>query len=241
MPRTVFVSDPTPAHRRRRPRRFAPGCPGYLECASLALATLVFAWPYAALAEAPAVPAPANVSADDADSPAELLDQPARAWSFDRWVDSAPLTLEGLRGKVILLRWFNTDCRFCGNTLPGLESLRTRHAAQGLVVIGVFHPKPRRPVRDAFVRTTARKLGFLGPLAVDERWSTLERWWLAGHPDRNWTSVSFLIDRDGIVRWAHGGGEYHPSADPRHARCDARYAELERTIRRLLGDRAAER
>jgi len=177
----------------------------------------------------------------DADSPADVMDRPARAWTFDRWVDSKPLALDSLRGKVVLVRWFNTGCKYCGNTLPALESLRTRYGGQGLVVVGVFHPKPIHEVSDAFVRKTAHELGFHGPIAVDERWSTLERWWLDGHPDRNWTSVSFLIDRDGIVRWAHGGGEYHPSTDPRHASCDASYAELERTIRRLLDDRAAAR
>jgi peroxiredoxin len=177
----------------------------------------------------------------DADSPAELMDKPARAWTFDRWVDSPPLTLESLRGKVVLVRWFNTNCRFCGNTLPALETLRTRYAAQGLVVVGVFHPKPMGPVSDSLVRRTARGLGFNGPLAVDEHWSTLDRWWLANHPERNWTSVSFLIDREGLVRWAHGGGEYHPSSDPRHASCDASYHELDRTIRQLLGDRAPAR
>ncbi len=215
---------------------------GLLGTALAALLTLLFAATYAPRAHADAastqpVPAPD----DDADSAAELIGQPARAWTFDRWVDSPPLTLAGLRGKVVLVRWFNTNCRFCGNTLPGLEALRTRYAAQGLVVVGVFHPKPVRKVSDAFVRRTARKLGFNGPIAVDEEWTTLNRWWLANHPDRNWTSVSFLIDRDGIVRWAQGGGEYHPSSDPRHARCDASYAELERTIRRLTGDTSAAR
>jgi peroxiredoxin len=187
------------------------------------------------------VHAAAPMSPDSADSASELLNQPARAWSFDRWVDSPPLSLEKLRGKVVLLRWFNTGCKYCGNTLPGLEKLRTRYADQGLVVVGVFHPKPQRPVTDAFVRKTARKLGFMGPLAVDEEWTTLNRWWLANHPDRNWTSVSFLIDAQGVVRWAQGGGEYHESRDPKHAACDASYATLERTIRALLDDRAAKR
>ena len=227
-----------------------------LVAATLSL-PLAFAWPYAAHAEAaapaaalrPALsttePAAAFAAArsapDDADSPAEVLDRPARAWSFERWLDSPPLTLESLRGKVVLVRWFNTNCRYCGNTLPALETLRTRYAADGLVVVGVFHPKPIHAVSDAFVRRTARKLGFNGPLAVDEQWSTLNRWWLTNHPDRNWTSVSFLIDRAGIVRWAHGGGEYHPSSDPRHARCDVAYTELDRVVRQLLGDRAAAR
>ena len=204
------------------------------------MAALALAWaPATHAARVAAPPAEPHAATAEVDSPAELLDQPARAWSFTRWVDSGPLTLEGLRGKVVLVRWFNTECRFCANTLPGLEVLRKRYASQGLVVVGVFHPKPVRRVNDSFVRRSARKLGFHGPLAVDEDWSTLNRWWLANHPGRNWTSVSFLMDRDGVVRWAQGGGEYHATDDPRHTACAARYAELERTIRRLLGDRAA--
>lgn len=219
--------------RRAGSRRVA------VSLAACALA-LVLAWacPAQVACAAPARPA-VHAATEEVDSPADLLDQPARAWSFTRWVDTPPLTLEGLRGKVVLVRWFNSGCRFCGNTLPGLETLRTRYAAPGLVVVGVFHPKPLGKVNDGFVRRTARKLGFYGPLAVDEDWSTLNRWWLANHPGRNWTSVSFLVDRDGVVRWAQGGGEYHPSDDPRHATCDASYAELERTIRRLLESRAA--
>jgi peroxiredoxin len=239
------------SHRRRRLRSCGTGMP-------LCVLVLVLTTSYAAgpalgatsagLPVPPAGPvaaqlasAPAPSSPDDADSAAELLGKPARAWTFDRWLDTPPLTLEGLRGKVVLLRWFNTGCKYCGNTLPGIETLRTRYAEDGLVVIGVFHPKPIGRVRDAFARRTARKLGFNGPLAVDEQWTTLNRWWLANHPDRNWTSVSFLIDRDGNVRWAQGGGEYHASDDPKHARCDASYAELERTIRQLTGHTAVAR
>jgi len=202
------------------------------------LLALALAWPAALHAACGAV---AEKSPPDADSPADVLDRPARAWSFDRWVDSKPLTLESLHGKVVLIRWFNTGCKYCGNTLPALETLRTRYAGRGLVVVGVYHPNPIGKVSDAFVKKTSQELGFHGPVAVDETWSTLDRWWLAGHDGRNWTSVSFLIDRDGIVRWAHGGGEYHPSTDLRHARCDVSYAELERTLRRLLDDRAAAR
>ena len=67
-------------------------------------------------------------------------------------------------------------------------------------------------------------------MAVDRDWKTLDRYWLNGHPERDWTSVSFLIDRQGAIRWVHGGGEYHPSSDPLHARCDASYGELEKAI-----------
>jgi len=183
-----------------------------------------------------AVPAP-----DDADSPAGVIDRPARAWTFDRWLRTEPLTLAQLHGKVVLLRWFTEGCHYCETTLPAIETLRQRYGPQGLVVIGVFHPKPQRHVSSRHVEALATKLGFAGPLAVDERWSTLERWWLDGHPERNWTSVSFLIDRDGIVRWVHPGGEYHPSNDPKHARCNVSYTGLDRAIRKALGETSATR
>lgn len=172
----------------------------------------------------------------DPDSGAEMIGRRAPALTFDRWLRTKPLTLEGLRGKVVLLRWWTEGCHFCETTLPAIEALRRTEAGQGLVVIGVYHPKPPRRVSDRHVLEVAKRLGFGGPIAVDQKWSTLERWWLDGHPDRNWTSVSFLIGRDGTVRWVHGGGEYHPSTDPMHARCDLQYRELEHALAGALAE-----
>jgi SAM-dependent methyltransferase len=190
-----------------------------------------------------ASPAPAHVHeavpADDPDSGAEMIGRPAPAWTFDRWVRGTPMTLADLHGKVVLVRWWTEGCHFCASTLPVLENLRRVHSKDGLVVLGVFHPKPPHPVSDAHILAVARKLGFGGPIAADMEWSTLDRYWLAASPDRNWTSVSFLIDRAGNVRWVHGGGEYHPSDDPAHARCDLQYRELERVLDEVLAEPTA--
>jgi thiol-disulfide isomerase/thioredoxin len=171
--------------------------------------------------------------APDAKDGAEMIGRRAPAWSFERWIRSPALTPQDLRGKVVLLRWWTDGCDYCAATLPGLEALRRRHADEGLVVIGVYHPKPPRAVRDRDIVAMANRLGFSGPIAVDQRWTTLERYWLAGH-EREFTSVSFLIDRDGVIRWVQRGGEYHPSADPSHARCDLDYRGLEKTLAALL-------
>ncbi|MFL6354154.1 MAG: hypothetical protein ACJ74Z_20205 [Bryobacteraceae bacterium] len=45
------------------------------------------------------------------------------------------------------------------------------------------------------------------PIAVDGDWAALKRWWLT--KDRDFTSVSFLVDRSGIIRYVHPGGEFH--------------------------------
>jgi thiol-disulfide isomerase/thioredoxin len=173
----------------------------------------------------------------DPDSGEELLGRPAPAWTFTRWI-GPPLSLEHLRGKVVLVRWWTEGCHFCGTTLPVIERLRLQHADDGLVVVGVFHPKPPHAVSDRHILAVARRLGFHGAIAVDREWATLNRYWLDGHPDRNWTSVSFLIDREGLIRWVHGGGEYHPSNDPEHARCDLQYHDLEKALTAALAEQS---
>jgi len=169
----------------------------------------------------------------DPDSGAELIGTPAPPWAFDRWVRGGPLSLDKLRGKVVLVRWWTEGCHFCESTLPAIERLQREHP-NDLVVVGVFHPKPPHAVSNAHVLEVASELGFDGPIAFDGHWKTLERYWLDGHPERNWTSVSFLIDKGGVIRWVHGGGEYHPTDDPRHARCDVQYKELEAALGQAL-------
>jgi thiol-disulfide isomerase/thioredoxin len=180
-------------------------------------------------------PAPA----DDPDSGAELIGAPPPPFAFTRWVRGPALTLEQLRGKVVVVRFWTEECRFCRATLPALETVRRRDADRGLVVIGAFHPnEPGSHRTDAHIRRVAGELGFAGPIACDEEWRTLGAWWLDGHPGRNWVSCSFLIGRDGRVRWVHGGGEYHPSSDPRHHRCDVQFAGFEKALAAALAEPA---
>lgn len=170
------------------------------------------------------------------DSGIELMDRPAREFRFSRWLRSAPLTPDSLRGRVVLIRFWTDDCRFCRATLPAAEGLRTRFGDRGFVVLGAYHPNEPKPVRDDFVLKWAKEYGFTGPIAVDDRWATLDHWWLDGHPDRNWVSVSFLLDRAGRVRWVHGGGEYHPSGELLHRTCDRSYHGLVAKIEELLAE-----
>jgi thiol-disulfide isomerase/thioredoxin len=177
--------------------------------------------------------------ADDPDSGAELIGRPAPAWAFTRWVRGPARSLGDYRGKVVLVRWWTEGCHFCRATLPALERLR-RERGDDFVVVGVFHPKPEpREVSDRHILEVARQLGFDGPIAFDRDWKTLDRYWLDGNPDRSWTSVSFLIDQQGVIRWVHGGGEYHPSDDAAHQRCDLEYQGLVRELDRLLPTTAA--
>lgn len=147
--------------------------------------------------------APALARADD-----KLIGTEAKEWHLTNWINSKPLALKDLRGKVILIRWWTGDgCPFCAATAPALNEFHNKYAGDGLVVIGAYHHKSRTPLDQDDVRQLAKDFGFTFPVAIDPGWRTLKRWWLSD-ANRKWTSVSFLIDRKGIIRHIHEGGKY---------------------------------
>lgn len=170
------------------------------------------------------------------DDPSTLLDRPAPPLRLERWIGSSPLEIEHLRGDVVLVRWWTDTCPFCASSAGSLVRFHEQYAEDGLVVIGVFHPKPPGDASDEQVRRAMKRFGFEFPVAVDADWSALRRWWL-DHGFR-WTSVSFVVDRDGVIRYIHPGGEYHTGegADhwPDHSSCRREYEEIEAVLQRLL-------
>jgi hypothetical protein len=108
-------------------------------------------------------------------------------------------------------------------------------------VIGVFHPKPPGDVSEARLQGVAAKHGFSFPIAVDADWSALRRWW-PEHESSGWTSVSFLADAAGKVRYVHPGGEFHRGPGggahlANHESCAKDYDEIEGRIEALLDER----
>jgi thiol-disulfide isomerase/thioredoxin len=147
------------------------------------------------------------------DSLTGVIDQPATPWQVSQWFNSPPLALEQLRGKVVLVRWFmGPSCPFCSATAPTLRALHERYAAKGLAVIGMYHHKEETPLDPAQVEGWVKHYGYQFPVAIDKDWTTLRRWWLDGH-ERSYTSVSFLIDKAGVVRRVHLGGTIAPEGD----------------------------
>jgi len=163
---------------------------------------------------------------------------PAPALQLDQWLNSPQLEIAALRGKVVLIRWWTDGCPYCEASAPALRTFDRKYRDQGLVVIGVFHPKPPGDPSVERMTRAAERFHFTFPIALDTDWKALNRWWLDGWPQA-WTSVSFLIDRQGIIRYVHPGGEYHegPGGDQMsdHSACHSDYRQLERSIVQLLG------
>jgi len=83
------------------------------------------------------------------------------------------------------------------------------------------------------VLAAANAIGYRGAIAIDADWAQLKRLWLStGRRDA--TSVSFLVDRERVIRFVHPGVEYFPSEDPQEKQQDEDFRLLEKAIRALL-------
>ncbi len=146
--------------------------------------------------------------ADISNEGAELIGTAAKEWGPCNWLNSAPLSLDQLRGRVVLVRWWTgPECQYCAASAPILNAWYNTYRASGLVIIGFYHHKSSTPISPDHVRQLVERYGFQFPVAIDPQWQTLKRWWLNRH-DRPWTSVSFLIDQEGLIRYVHPGGSY---------------------------------
>ena len=108
--------------------------------------------------------------------------------------DSVSLAL--LRGKPVLLNVWATWCLPCKEEIPYLESLHGKHAAQGLQIVGVSVDARGD---ESKIEEFARDFRMTYPIwrDPDERVNT--RFLAIGVPS------TYLIDRDGILRWKHLG------------------------------------
>jgi thiol-disulfide isomerase/thioredoxin len=152
-------------------------------------------------------------------------DRPAPAWNNDSWLNTAaPLRLETLRGRVVLLNFWVYTCYNCTNTVPSLVSFDRKYRDRGLVLIGIHTPEfpPYSGEHDkANVARAINEYGIDYPNAQDNDSRT---WNLYGI--RYWPSF-VLIDKKGVIRY-EGAGEFHLN--------DRSYATWEQRIKELLAE-----
>ena len=139
----------------------------------------------------------------------ELIGTPAPEFDIEQWVQSEPRTLSQLLGSVVLVRFWTDSCPLCSASGQVMARLHERYARDGLIVIGIYHPKPPGAVDPTTIERAAKTFGMEFPIGLDLNWNTLKRYWLGGGK-RSLTSASFLIDRQGIIRFIHAGGSYSP-------------------------------
>jgi len=139
---------------------------------------------------------------------------PAPDFQCKVWLNSPPLTLRELRGKVVLIDFWEYTCINCIRTFPYLRRWNELYGPLGLVVIGVHTPEFDFAKDPARVADAAKRFKFTFPIAVD---SEREIW--AAFDNNAWPA-KYLIDKDGRIAFSHLG--------------EGDYAEFERHIQELL-------
>lgn len=136
----------------------------------------------------------------------QKLDQPYPAPEFaglQNWINSDPLTMEKLKGKVVLVDFWTYSCINCIRTLPYITAWDRKYRDQGLVIIGIHSPEFDFEKKPDNVKMAVRQYGIHYPVAQDNNFDTWDKF-----SNRYWPA-HYLIDRDGQVVYTHfGEGEY---------------------------------
>ena len=133
------------------------------------------------------------------------------------WINSEPIKLKDLHGRVVLIEFWTFGCINCRNTLPFVKDWNHRYGEKGLTVIGVHSPEfdEERDVEN--LRGQVVSLGIPYPVVSDNDYQT----WKAYNVEA-WPTV-FLLDKQGRIRWMHVG--------------EGDYDEAERLIQKLLAEK----
>jgi thiol-disulfide isomerase/thioredoxin len=132
------------------------------------------------------------------------------------WINSEPLKLKDLRGRVVLIEFWTFGCYNCRNTLPSIKGWHDRY--HDLTIIGVHSPEFEEERKVENLRREVSSLGIRYAVVTDNDYQT----WNAYHVEA-WPT-SFLLDKQGRIRWMHEG--------------EGAYDEAERLIQKLLAENA---
>jgi thiol-disulfide isomerase/thioredoxin len=137
---------------------------------------------------------------------------------ISNWLNSGPLNITDLRGKVVLVDFWTYGCINCVNTLPQVTRLYQAYRDKGLVVVGVHTPEFPFEKVTGNVQTALKRHGITYPVAQDNEYAT----WKA-YRNEYWPA-QYIVDQSGRIVFEHAG--------------EGQYDEIERTIQRLLNSAA---
>ena len=134
--------------------------------------------------------------------------------SSGAWINSEPLTLASLHGRVVLIEFWTFACYNCRNTLPTVKKWDAQYRDKGLTIIGVHTPELDYESNVDNLRREIAKLGIKYPVVTDNDYSTWKAYGVEAWP------TLFVLDKQGRVRWTHVG--------------EGAYDETEQVIEKLL-------
>jgi thiol-disulfide isomerase/thioredoxin len=119
------------------------------------------------------------------------------------WLNSSPLSISELRGKVVLIDFWTYSCINCQRTFPYLKSWWQKYSDKGLVIIGVHSPEFEFEKDEKNLRMAISDFQLPYPIVQDNNFAT----WRAFN--NNYWPAKYIIDKNGFIRYTHfGEGNY---------------------------------
>ncbi len=139
--------------------------------------------------------------------------------SSEDWINSKPLTLKDLKGKVVLLDFWTFECWNCYRSFPWLNSLEKQLADEDFQVIGVHSPEFKHEHDRKLVEAKIKEFELHHPVMMDNDFS----YWKALN-NRYWPAY-YVIDKDGLIQ-----GKFYGEAH----QGDSNAKAIETLIKQLL-------
>ncbi len=133
---------------------------------------------------------------------------------IDKWINSDPQTIKGLKGKVVLIDFWTYSCINCQRTLPYLTTWYNTYKDKGFVVLGIHAPEFSFEKKTENVEKAVKEFNIKYPVGLDNDFKTWNN-----YNNQAWPG-EYLIDKEGKIRRTHFG--------------EGNYAESEKAIRTLL-------
>ena len=134
------------------------------------------------------------------------------------WFNSAPLQIENLRGKVVMIDFWTFGCWNCYRSFPWLKGVEEKFAGQPFTVIGVHSPEFEHEKNYRSIEKKIAEFGLEHPVMVDND----HKYWKKVR-NRYWPAF-YIIDKDGYIRSIFIG-ETH-AGQPQAKKIEKRIAEL---------------
>jgi thiol-disulfide isomerase/thioredoxin len=123
------------------------------------------------------------------------------------WINSDPLTMEKVRGRVVLVEFWTFGCDNCRNTLPSIKEWDAKYRDRGLTIVGVHSPETQSEYLIESVRREVPSLGIKYPVVTDNDHQTWDAYGVEAWP------TLFVVDKEGRVRWLHVGEGYYDKTE----------------------------
>jgi thiol-disulfide isomerase/thioredoxin len=135
------------------------------------------------------------------------------------WFNSKPLTLNGLKGKVVIVDFWTYSCINCQRTLPYLRKWWSTYKDKGLVIVGVHTPEFEFEKNPKNLAQAIKDFNLQYPIVQDNDYGTWQAY------ENSYWPAKYFIDKDGYIRYTHFG--------------EGAYDESEKVIQKLLAETGA--